>query len=36
MTSIDYRYDECGLDNVILSGLTVVKDDDGDDVITIP
>lgn len=34
--SIDYRYDECGLDNVILKGLTVLTDDDGEDVITIP
>jgi DNA-binding transcriptional regulator YiaG len=34
--SIDYRYDECGLDNVILKDLTVLKDDDGEDVITIP
>ena len=36
MTPIDYRYDECGLDNVILTGLPVVNDDEGDDVITIP
>lgn len=34
--SIDYRYDECGLDNVILKDLTVLTDDDGEDVITIP
>ncbi len=34
--NIDYRYDECGLDNVILKDLTVLTDDDGEDVITIP
>ncbi len=33
---IDHRYDECGLDNVILKGLPVVVDDDGEEVITIP
>jgi DNA-binding transcriptional regulator YiaG len=32
---IDYRYDECGLDNVILKDLRVVTDDDGEEVITI-
>lgn len=36
MNRIDYRYDECGLDNVILKGLAVLTDDDGEDVITIP
>jgi DNA-binding transcriptional regulator YiaG len=36
MTIIDYRYDECGLDNVILKGLPVLQDDDGEAVITIP
>jgi DNA-binding transcriptional regulator YiaG len=36
MKRIDYRYDECGLDNVILLGLTVLTDDDGDDIVTIP
>lgn len=36
MKRIDYRYDECGLDNVILKDLTVLTDDDGEDVITIP
>lgn len=36
MTRIDYRYDECGLDNVILKNLKVLTDDDGEDVITIP
>lgn len=34
--TIDYRYDECGLDNVILKGLSVVTDDEGEDIITIP
>jgi DNA-binding transcriptional regulator YiaG len=33
---IDYRYDECGLDNVILKDLPACTDDDGDEVITIP
>lgn len=33
---IDYTYDECGLDNVILKDLTVLIDDEGEDVITIP
>jgi DNA-binding transcriptional regulator YiaG len=33
---IDYRYDECGLDNVVLKGLPVCTDDDGEEVITIP
>lgn len=36
MTRIDYRYDECGLDNVVLKGLRVLVDDDGEDVVTIP
>jgi DNA-binding transcriptional regulator YiaG len=36
MTNIDYRYDACGLDNVILKGLPVVQADDGEEVITIP
>lgn len=36
MNIIDYRYDECGLDNVILKGLRVMKADDGEEVITIP
>jgi DNA-binding transcriptional regulator YiaG len=30
------RYDECGLDNVVLQGLPACKDDHGEDVITIP
>jgi DNA-binding transcriptional regulator YiaG len=33
---IDYRYDESGLDNVVLKALPVCTDDDGDEVITIP
>lgn len=33
---IDYRYDECGLDNVILKGLRVVTDDAGEDAVRIP
>jgi len=35
MTRLDYRYDECGLDNVMLMGLEVCQDDEGEDVITI-
>ena len=35
MTRLDYRYDECGLENVILVGLEVCQDDEGEDVITI-
>ncbi|WGU40348.1 helix-turn-helix domain-containing protein [Phenylobacterium sp. NIBR 498073] len=35
MKRLDYRYDECGLDNVILVGLEVVEDDVGDSSITI-
>jgi DNA-binding transcriptional regulator YiaG len=35
MTRIDYRYDECGLDNVILVGLEVSQDDGGEASITI-
>ena len=31
-----YRYMECGLDNVFIEGLVPDKDDEGDDVITIP
>lgn len=33
---INYRYDECGLDNVILEDFPVQMDDAGDEVITIP
>jgi DNA-binding transcriptional regulator YiaG len=35
MTRLDYRYDECGLDNVVLVGLEVCQDDEGEDVIKI-
>ena len=31
-----YRYTECGLDNVLIHGIEVVRDDDGDKVISIP
>lgn len=33
---IDYRYDECGLDNVVLQNLPLCLDDDGEEVISIP
>jgi DNA-binding transcriptional regulator YiaG len=33
--TIDYRYDACGLDNVILKNLPIVQADDGENVITI-
>jgi len=33
---INYRYDECGLDNVILEDFPVLVDDAGDEVISIP
>ncbi|BDW99951.1 helix-turn-helix domain-containing protein [Maricaulis maris] len=33
---INYRYDECGLDNVILEDFPVQMDEAGDEVITIP
>ena len=36
MTTIDYRYDECGLDNVILMGLRCCTDDEGELVIHVP
>ena len=32
----DYHYTECGLDNVLIAGMPVVKDDDGDVIIDIP
>ncbi|OXE35194.1 MAG: transcriptional regulator [Phenylobacterium zucineum] len=35
MTRLDYRYDECGLDNVMLVGLEICQDDEGEDVFTI-
>lgn len=36
MTTIDYRYDECGLDNVILVGLNCCQDDEGELVVNVP
>lgn len=36
MTVIDYRYDECGLDNVVLKDLPVLLDDEGKAIVTIP
>lgn len=33
---MDYRYKACGLDNVVLKGLEVRIDDEGDEVITLP
>lgn len=36
MTRIDYRYDECGIDNVILMKLECCQDDEGELVITVP
>lgn len=36
MTTLDYRYIECGLDNVILEGFPVGIDDAGEDIITVP
>jgi DNA-binding transcriptional regulator YiaG len=35
MTRVDYRYEECGLENVILVGLEVLEDDIGDSAMTI-
>jgi DNA-binding transcriptional regulator YiaG len=35
MNRVDYRYDKCGLDNVMLMGLEICQDDEGEDVITI-
>lgn len=36
MTDLAYRYDECGLDNVVLEGLAVCNGDEGETVFTIP
>lgn len=36
MTKIEYRYDECGLDNVILVNLECCQDDEGEAVIIVP
>ncbi|HEX3885228.1 MAG TPA: helix-turn-helix domain-containing protein [Stellaceae bacterium] len=33
---MDYRYAECGLDNVIIQGMSVVVDDAGEEVYSIP
>jgi transcriptional regulator with XRE-family HTH domain len=33
---IDYRYDECGLENVIIRGMEVRTDDSGEEVYSIP
>lgn len=33
---MDVRYDACGLDNIILQGMPVVKDDGGDTVYKVP
>ena len=33
---VDYSYDECGLDNVILKDFAIQVDDSGEEVITIP
>ena len=35
MTTVDYRYDECGLDNVILQGLHTQVDDAGETTVKI-
>jgi DNA-binding transcriptional regulator YiaG len=31
-----YRYDDCGLDNVLIDGVQFVQDDSGDEVVCIP
>ena len=33
---IEYRYTECGLDNVIIEGVSFVQDDKGETVVRIP
>lgn len=33
---MDYRYEECGLDNVVLMQLKLIEDDMGDEVVHIP
>ena len=35
MKTVDYRYDQCGLDGVVLVGLEVLKDDLGESAVTI-
>jgi DNA-binding transcriptional regulator YiaG len=32
----EYRYEECGLDNVVIHGMEIVVDDAGDEVYSIP
>lgn len=32
----EYHYTECGLDNVLITGMPVLIDDDGDEIISIP
>lgn len=36
MTTDEYRYDECGLENVVLKGLRIQTADDGEETVTIP
>jgi len=31
-----YQYTECGLNNIVIEGLSVFRDDDGDEVVEIP
>ena len=31
-----YHYTECGLNNIVIEGLSVLIDDDGDEVVEIP
>ena len=33
---IEYRYTECGLDNVVVEGVSFVQDDKGENVVRIP
>lgn len=33
---MDYKYTECGLDNVVIHGMTVLQDDAGEEVYSIP
>lgn len=35
MRTIDHRYLECGLDNVVISGVEIVVDEDGDEAVRI-
>lgn len=36
MSKIDHHYTESGLQNVVISGILIEVDDDGDEIITIP